>query len=157
MCSYITQHAGSISKLDISTCSRITDAGIAQLGAPDSPSLQNLVALNVSGCPHLTNISLDHLRRCRNLKTLDIRNIPQITLSGLTKYHSQTQVFPRSRVTVKSDFNSKSVNVGASTSGGAGTSSHPSLFPGTSGSVGAGPSTSGQGYGYGKTILNPKS
>ena len=83
----MTQHAGSIAKLDLSTCSRITDAGIAQLGAPDSPSLENLTHLNISGCPQLTNISLDHLRRCRNLKYLNIRNIPGITIAGLSKFH----------------------------------------------------------------------
>ncbi len=83
---YVTQHAGSISKLDLSCCPRITDAGIAQLGAPDSPSLENLTHLYVTGCPQLTNISLDHLKRCKKLVFLDIRNIPQITVVGLSKF-----------------------------------------------------------------------
>lgn len=85
----MTQHAGSISKLDLSSCPRITDAGIAQLGAPDSPSLENLTHLYLTGCPQLTNISLDHLKRCKNLVHLDVRNIPQITVVGLSKFLTQ--------------------------------------------------------------------
>jgi len=50
---YVTQHAGSITKLDLSCCPRITDAGIAQLGAPDSPALENLTHLFLSGCPQV--------------------------------------------------------------------------------------------------------
>ncbi|XP_035709245.1 jmjC domain-containing histone demethylation protein 1 isoform X2 [Folsomia candida] len=86
---YVTQHAGSIAKLDLSSCSRITDAGIAQLGAPDSPSLENLTHLIVTGCPQITNISLDHLKRCKKLIYLDIKSIPQITVVGLTKFFNQ--------------------------------------------------------------------
>lgn len=68
---------------------RITDAGIAQLGAPDSPSLDNLTHLYLTGCPQLTNICLDHLKRCRNLVYLDIQNIPQITVVGVSKFLNQ--------------------------------------------------------------------
>lgn len=83
---YVTQHAGSISKLDLSCCPRITDAGIAQLGAPDSPSLENLTHLYLTGCAQLTNISLDHLKRCKKMIHLDVQNIPQITIVGLSKF-----------------------------------------------------------------------
>jgi len=85
---YVTQHAGTIARLDLSCCPRITDAGIAQLGAPDSASLENLTHLYISGCTQLTNISLDHLRRCRKLVHLDVQNIPQITIAGLNKFLS---------------------------------------------------------------------
>jgi len=105
---YITQHAGSISNLDLSCCPRITDAGIAQLGAPDSPSLENLTHLCIAGCPQLTNISLDHLRRCKNLKYLDIQNIPQISMSGLSKFlghvHNKVRV-KSSHVTSQIEYN----------------------------------------------------
>jgi hypothetical protein len=89
LCRYVTQHAGSISKLNLSCCPRITDAGIAQLGAPDSPSLENLTHLYLTGCPQLTNISLEHLKRCKKLNYLDIKNIPQITVVGLSKFLNQ--------------------------------------------------------------------
>lgn len=103
---YVTQHAGSIAKLDLSCCARITDAGIAQLGAPDSPSLENLTHLHIAGCPHLTNISLDHLRRCKKLVYLDVQNIPQITVAGLNKFLSHVP----SKIVVKSSFPSNMVD-----------------------------------------------
>lgn len=101
---YVTQHAGTIARLDLSCCPRITDAGIAQLGAPDSPSLENLTHLYITGCPQLTNISLDHLCRCRKLIYLDVQNIPQITITGLNKFLSQVAMGPDSKrkIVVKS-------------------------------------------------------
>jgi len=117
---YITLHAGSISSLDISTCSRITDAGIAQIGSPDSPSIQNLTSLNVSGCLQLTNISLEHLKKCRNLKYLDIRCTTQVHYSALCKYLSQ--VPPKTKIVVKSDYSAKYPGFGTPSSSSAPTS-----------------------------------
>ncbi|KAI5722053.1 hypothetical protein M8J76_002946 [Diaphorina citri] len=76
---YIVQNIPQLSHLDMSQCTRITDAAIAQLSTPPAPTIQSLVYLDVSGCHGLTSQSLELLARCENLKHIDLRYVPLIS------------------------------------------------------------------------------
>ena len=70
---YIAQHLTHLETLDLSTCARITDAGIAQITSPPAATIKTLVTLNLTGCRLLTDLSLDYLLKCTSLKNLDLR------------------------------------------------------------------------------------
>ncbi|KAJ8683024.1 hypothetical protein QAD02_018816 [Eretmocerus hayati] len=76
---YIAQYLPQIRKLNLSACTRITDAGIAQLTLPPSVCSSTLVSLNLAGCSQLTDTSLEYLTKCSSLKHLDLRNTVQIS------------------------------------------------------------------------------
>lgn len=47
---FLLQNIPQLSHLDMSQCTRITDAAIAQLSTPPATTISSLVYLDVSGC-----------------------------------------------------------------------------------------------------------
>lgn len=99
---YIAQHLSFIEKLNLSSCGRITDAGVAQLTSPPAATINTLVSLNLSDCRLVSDTSLDYLIKCQALKFLDLRNSTQITrqkvscfpkVNGMTLLYSSTRNF----------------------------------------------------------------
>ncbi|KAJ1523891.1 hypothetical protein ONE63_010445 [Megalurothrips usitatus] len=89
---YITQHLPRLSVLDLSSCTRLTDAGIAQLCTPPASSIELLQSLDLSNCPRITDLSLDHLTRCAQLGRLDLRHSPQVTAAAVAKFVSRSKL-----------------------------------------------------------------
>lgn len=58
----MTQALTGLVELDLSSCARITDAGVAQL-----PAARLLERLSLAGSRLLTEVALDHLAGCQNL------------------------------------------------------------------------------------------
>lgn len=58
----MTQALPTLNELDLSSCSRLTDAGVAQL-----TSAHSLQRLNLAACRLLTETALDHLSTCQDL------------------------------------------------------------------------------------------
>lgn len=59
---YVTQALPSLNELDLSSCARVTDAGVAQLA-----SAKCLERLSLAGCRLLTETALEHLGTVQNL------------------------------------------------------------------------------------------
>ncbi|VDI45850.1 F-box and leucine-rich repeat protein 10/11 [Mytilus galloprovincialis] len=59
--SEIPNHLISLEKLDISYCPRMTDDGIRQLLLPGNSVTQSLIALDISGCTKITDLTLKYL------------------------------------------------------------------------------------------------
>lgn len=83
---YVSQHLPHLETLDLSSCGRVTDAGVAQLAQPPSHSMNNLISLNLSNCKLLTETTLDHLTRCKALKRLDLRHTTQVSTQSVIKF-----------------------------------------------------------------------
>lgn len=83
---YITQHLPRLTVLDISSCSRVTDAGVAQLATPPASTMDTLQTLDLSSCRLLTDASLEHLARCDALSRLDLRHTPNVTAAAIAKF-----------------------------------------------------------------------
>lgn len=88
---YVTQYLPSISTLDISSCQRITDAGVAQLSTKPASTVQNLNTLDLSHCKLITELSLDHLARCENLTTLDLRHCMHVSTQAVIKFAAKSE------------------------------------------------------------------
>ncbi|XP_059618296.1 jmjC domain-containing histone demethylation protein 1 [Phlebotomus argentipes] len=87
---YITQGLPSLLTLDISSCQRITDAGIFQIGTSTS-AINTLVELNVSSCKLVTDLSLDYLEKCEALTRLDLRHVPQVPTQAVIKFAAKSK------------------------------------------------------------------
>jgi len=86
---YITQHLPRLAVLDVSSCTRITDAGIAQLTTPSASTLDTLTSLDLSNVRSITDLSLEHLSRCLVLSQLNISHTPHITAQGVSKFQEK--------------------------------------------------------------------
>ncbi|GLH03864.1 JmjC domain-containing histone demethylation protein 1 [Gryllus bimaculatus] len=82
---YVTQHLPLLETLDVSSCQRVTDAGVAQLATPPAATIETLVNLDLSNCRHITDSSLEHLARCEGLKRVDLRHTPNVTAAAVAK------------------------------------------------------------------------
>ena len=71
---YIVQHLSIIENINLSSCKRITDAGIAQLASLPAATVKMLKSLNLSYCTLLTELSVEYLSKCEVLKFLDLRH-----------------------------------------------------------------------------------
>ncbi|XP_055610919.1 jmjC domain-containing histone demethylation protein 1-like [Uranotaenia lowii] len=87
---YITQGLPSLTHLDISSCQRITDAAIAQIGT-SSAAIKTLIELDLSCCKLITELSLDHLAKCDALTRLDLSHVPQVTTQAVIKFASTSK------------------------------------------------------------------
>lgn len=87
---YVAQHLPHIEFLDLSSCGRLTDAGIAQLTTAPAQAVNNLVSLNLASCRLLTETSLDHLARCKALKRLDLRHTTQVSTQSVIKFAARS-------------------------------------------------------------------
>ncbi|XP_026462710.1 jmjC domain-containing histone demethylation protein 1-like [Ctenocephalides felis] len=88
---YITQNLQQITNLDLSSCQRITDAGIAQLATTEC-TIVNLKNLNLSGCKLITELTLEHLSRCQQLSCLDLRHAPQVSTQAVIKFAAKSKL-----------------------------------------------------------------
>ncbi|XP_054710519.1 lysine-specific demethylase 2A-like [Uloborus diversus] len=84
----MAHHLPLLSRLDLSHCHKVTDMGIAVLGAAKSARLQSL---DVSSCSNITDTSLEALKRCSNLAHLDLRDCGQVTEAACLKFVSQNR------------------------------------------------------------------
>lgn len=87
---YIAQHLPYIEVLDLSSCGRVSDAGVAQLTTTPAQTVLNLVSLNLSNCRLLTEATLDHLAKCKALKRLDLRHITQVSTQAVIKFAAKS-------------------------------------------------------------------
>lgn len=87
---YITQDLPYLVHLDLSSCQRITDAGIAQIGT-SANAISNLIELDLSSCKLVTELSLDHLSKCTALTWLDVRHVPQVSTQAVIKFAAKSK------------------------------------------------------------------
>lgn len=86
---YITQGLPTLVQLDLSSCQRITDAGVCQIGISPS-AIKTLYELDLSSCRLITEIALDHLSKCEALTRLDMRYVPQVSTQAVIKFAAKS-------------------------------------------------------------------
>lgn len=87
---YITQDLVYLVNLDLSSCQRLTDSGVAQIG--HSPSAcKTLVELDLSSCKLITESALDYLGKCEVLTRLDLRFVPQVSTQSVIKFAARSR------------------------------------------------------------------
>lgn len=87
---YITQGVPSLIHLDLSSCQRITDAGVAQIGTCQS-AINTLVELDLSSCKLVTESCLEYLSKCEALTWLDLRHVPQVSTQAVIKFAAKSK------------------------------------------------------------------
>uniref|UniRef100_A0A182TAA1 CXXC-type domain-containing protein n=1 Tax=Anopheles maculatus TaxID=74869 RepID=A0A182TAA1_9DIPT len=87
---YITQGLPNLTHLDLSSCQRITDAAIAQIGTSPA-AIRTLIELDLSCCKLITELSLDHLAKCDALTRLDLSHVPQVSTQSMIKFASTSK------------------------------------------------------------------
>jgi len=87
---YITQGLPMLVQLDLSSCQRITDAGVCQIGISLS-AIKTLYELDLSSCKLITEMSLDHLAKCETLTRLDLRYVPQVSTQAVIKFAAKSR------------------------------------------------------------------
>lgn len=87
---YITQGIPMLVQLDLSSCQRITDAGVCQIGISLS-AIKTLYELDLSSCKLITEMSLDHLSKCEALTRLDLRFVPQVSTQAVIKFAAKSR------------------------------------------------------------------
>lgn len=87
---YITQGVPSLVHLNISSCQRVTDAGVAQIGCSPS-AINTLVELDLSCCKLVTEVCLEYLTKCEALTYLDLRHVPQVPTQAVIKFAAKSK------------------------------------------------------------------
>merc|ERR1711860_65853 len=87
---YITQYLPQLKELNLSSCWKLTDAGLAQLGLKESTTAESLVSLDISNCKAISNSGILHLRGCANLVRIDATNT-KVKADGLNKFVQTSQ------------------------------------------------------------------
>jgi F-box/leucine-rich repeat protein 10/11 len=87
---YITQGLQLLVQLDLSSCQRITDAGVCQIGISPS-AIKTLYELDLSSCKLVTEMSLDYLAKCEALTRLDLRYVPQVSTQAVIKFAAKSR------------------------------------------------------------------
>lgn len=87
---YITQGVPSLVHLNISSCQRVTDAGVAQIGCSPS-AINTLVELDLSSCKLVTEVCLEYLTKCEALTYLDLRHVPQVPTQAVIKFAAKSK------------------------------------------------------------------
>lgn len=87
---YITQGVPSLVHLNISSCQRVTDAGVAQIGCSPS-AINTLVELDLSSCKLVTELCLEYLSKCEALTYLDLRHVPQVPTQAVIKFAAKSK------------------------------------------------------------------
>lgn len=87
---YITQGLPSLIHLDLSSCQRVTDAGVAQIGTCPS-AINTLVELDLNSCKLITELSLEYLTKCEALIKLDLRHVPQVSTQAVIKFAAKSK------------------------------------------------------------------
>ncbi|XP_032289749.1 jmjC domain-containing histone demethylation protein 1 isoform X2 [Drosophila virilis] len=87
---YIMQSLPQLKHLDLSSCQRITDAGVAQIGTSPT-AIARLAELNLSACRLVSENSLEHLSKCESLIWLDLRHVPQVSTQSVIRFASNSK------------------------------------------------------------------
>lgn len=87
---YITQGVPSLVHLNISSCQRVTDTGVAQIGCSAS-AINTLVELDLSSCKLVTELCLEYLAKCEALTHLDLRHVPQVPTQAVIKFAAKSK------------------------------------------------------------------
>lgn len=87
---YITQDLPTLVQLDLSSCQRITDSGVAQIGGSVSAG-KHLVELDLSNCKLVTDLSLDYLEKCEALTRLDLRHVPLVPTQAVIRFAANSK------------------------------------------------------------------
>lgn len=87
---YITQGVPSLVHLNISSCQRVTDAGVAQIMCSQS-AINTLVELDLSSCKLVTELCLEYLSKCEALTYLDLRHVPQVPTQAVIKFAAKSK------------------------------------------------------------------
>lgn len=87
---YVTQGVPSLVHLDLSSCQRITDAGVAQIGTCSS-AINTLIELDLSSCKLVTESCLEYLSKCEALTWLDLRHVPQVSTQAVIKFATRSK------------------------------------------------------------------
>ena len=87
---YITTGVPSLIHLNISSCQRVTDAGVAQIGCSPS-AINTLVELDLSSCKLVTELCLEYLSKCEALTYLDLRHVPQVPTQAVIKFAAKSK------------------------------------------------------------------
>jgi len=87
---YITQSLPYLRHLDLSSCQRITDAGVAQIGT-STTAIARLTELNLSACRLVSENALEHLAKCDGLIWLDLRHVPQVSTQSVIRFASNSK------------------------------------------------------------------
>ncbi|XP_031621168.1 jmjC domain-containing histone demethylation protein 1 [Contarinia nasturtii] len=87
---YITQGVPSLVHLNISSCQRVTDAGVAQIMCSQS-AINTLVELDLSSCKLVTELCLEYLAKCEALTYLDLRHVPQVPTQAVIKFAAKSK------------------------------------------------------------------
>lgn len=87
---YITQGVPSLIHLNISSCQRVTDAGVAQIGTCPS-AINTLIELDLSSCKLVTENCLEYLAKCEALTYLDLRHVPQVSTQAVIKFAAKSK------------------------------------------------------------------
>ncbi|KAH8258379.1 hypothetical protein KR038_010337 [Drosophila bunnanda] len=87
---YITQSLPHLRHLDLSSCQRITDAGVAQIGT-STTAIARLTELNLSACRLVSENALEHLAKCEGLIWLDLRHVPQVSTQSVIRFASNSK------------------------------------------------------------------
>ncbi|XP_058128790.1 jmjC domain-containing histone demethylation protein 1 [Anopheles coustani] len=87
---YITQGLPNLTHLDLSSCQRITDAAIAQIGTSQA-AIMTLIELDLSCCKLITESSLAHLATCKALTRLDLSHVPQVSTQAVIKFATESK------------------------------------------------------------------
>ena len=91
-------HLPNLMRIDLSSCSRLTDKGIALLVGPSNRSKLTSVLLN--RCEKLTDKCFDYFEKCPNLTKLDLMNCDRISVAAFTKFfYKHQQSNPKYRLT----------------------------------------------------------
>lgn len=86
---YITQGLPKLTQLDLSSCQRITDAGICQIGTSIN-AIKTLYELDLSSCKLITEQSLEYLEKCEILTRLDLRFCPLVSTQDVIKFAAKS-------------------------------------------------------------------
>lgn len=87
---YITQDLPTLVHLDLSSCQRITDSGVAQIGG-SATAAKHLVELDLSNCKLVTDLSLDYLEKCEALTRLDLRHVPLVPTQAVIRFAANSK------------------------------------------------------------------
>lgn len=87
---YITQGVPSLIHLNISSCQRVTDAGVAQIGTCPS-AINTLIELDLSNCKLVTEVCLEYLAKCEALTYLDLRHVPQVSTQAVIRFAAKSK------------------------------------------------------------------
>uniref|UniRef100_A0AAR2LIR4 [histone H3]-dimethyl-L-lysine(36) demethylase n=1 Tax=Pygocentrus nattereri TaxID=42514 RepID=A0AAR2LIR4_PYGNA len=86
----IIKHLPSLTRLDLSYCSHITDHSINIITAAGTSSRDTLTHINLSG--KVTDLSLMYFKRCGSISSIDLRSCSQVTRQACERFIAEMSV-----------------------------------------------------------------